>query len=555
MKSFPLTQADFYKLSHKKFMHEGTSFLYANFTPRSGRYAKWLDDGEQDVVFFGLQAFIQDFLIDEFNHEFFNKPQDEVIKKFERRCNTSLGEGSISMDHFISLHDLGYLPIEIKALLEGSKVGMKVPVLTMYNTHPDFAWLVTYLETVLSSELWQPITSATSAYQYKKLCDEYADITVGNRAHVMFQCHDFSARGMAGRHAGAMSGAGHLLSFNGTDTVAAIDLVEDYYFANAETEFIAASVPASEHSVTSLGSSVDGEFETIKRWITEDYPTGIVSIVSDTYDYFNVLTNYLPALKEDILARKPNALGLSKVVVRPDSGDPADIICGIKHVILDDLDGDSAKNFFYGVRNGYKNPKCVIFEGKAYTYEFDTYEEYDGSEHCSSVVLKEEISEAAVKGSIELLWEIFGGVVNEKGYKELDSHIGLIYGDSITLERAKEIFERLAEKGFASSNVVFGVGSFTYQMVSRDTLGMAVKATYAVVDGKGKELFKDPVTDNGTKKSARGLLRVEKENGKFVLYDQQTQNQEKQGELRVVFSNSKLIEKQTLTEIRERVNS
>lgn len=499
MKSFPLTQADFYKLSHKKFMHSKTEFVYANLTPRSGKYAKWADD-DKKVVFFGLQYFIKDFLIEEFNKEFFEKPKCEVISKFKRRCDLALGKDAISMDHFEKLHDIGYLPIAIKALKEGSKVNIKVPVLTIYNTHPDFAWLVTYLETVLSCELWQPITSATSAYQYKKLCDKFADMTVGNRDHVMFQCHDFSARGMAGRHAGAISGAGHLLSFNGTDTVSAIDLLEDYYSANAENEFIAASVPASEHSVTSLGSSVDGEFETIKRWITKDYPTGIVSVVSDTYDFWNVLTNYLPLLKGEILSRKPNDLGLSKVVVRPDSGDPADIICG------------TVDEFGKGV-----SPEQ--------------------------------------KGSIELLWDVFGGTINSKGYKELDSHIGLIYGDSITLERAKDIFERLEKKGFASSNVVFGVGSFTYQMVSRDTLGMAVKATYAVVDGEGKELFKDPITDNGTKKSARGLLRVEKDGDNYVLHDKQTEEQEKEGELKIVFENGKLLLPLTLQEIRENLKS
>ena len=299
---------------------------------------------------------------------------------------------------------------------------------------------------------------------------------------------------------GAISGAGNLLSFNGTDTVSAVDLLEDYYSANAEDEFIAASVPASEHSVTSLGSSVDGEFETIKRWITKDYPTGIVSVVSDTYDFWNVLTNYLPLLKGEILSRKPNDLGLSKVVVRPDSGDPADIICG------------TVDEFGKGV-----SPEQ--------------------------------------KGSIELLWDVFGGTINSKGYKELDSHIGLIYGDSITIERAKDIFERLEKKGFASSNVVFGIGSFTYQMVSRDTLGMAVKATYAVVDGEGKELFKDPITDNGTKKSARGLLRVEKDGDNYVLHDKQTEEQEKEGELSIVFENGKLLLPLTLQEIRENLKS
>lgn len=496
MKSFPLTQADFYKVSHKGFMHEDTKLLYANLTPRSGKYAQWYDKDNQQAVFFGLQHFIKDYLIDEWNREFFHKPKETVIAKFKRRCDTSLGDGAISMTHFEVLHDLGYLPITIKALPEGSLVDMKVPVLTLFNTHEDFAWLVTYLETVMSAELWQSITSATTAYQYKQLCDKFADETVGNRNHVMFQCHDFSMRGMAGRHAAAISGAGHLLSFSGTDTIPAIDLLEDYYGADATKELIGASVPASEHSVTSLGISVDGEFNTLKKWITECYPTGIVSLVSDTLDYWKVLTTYLPQLKEEVLARKPNSLGLSKVVVRPDSGDPVDIICG-----------------------------TVTEFGKGVSPE--------------------------EKGSIELLWETFGGTVNEKGFKELDSHVGLIYGDSITLERAREIFNRLAAKGFASSNVVFGVGSFSYQMVSRDTLGMAIKATYAKVGEEAKELYKDPVTDNGTKKSARGLLRVVKEDNKFVLLDQQ--EDDFKSELKTVFIDGELVNETSLQEIRSRL--
>jgi nicotinamide phosphoribosyltransferase len=545
----PLTQADFYKVSHKKFEKNGTTKIYANFTPRSGKYAKWYDGtGEaRKVVVVGIQMFIKDFLMRTFNKEFFYVRKQLAVGKFKRRCETALGKDAVDMAHIEALWDLGYLPLSIKALPEGAKVGFKVPVLTVTNTDERFSWLVTYLETVMSQELWGPMTSATTAYQFLKLCNKYADLTVGNRLHVPFQCHDFSARGMFGRNAGAMSGVGHLLSFVGTDTIAAIDAVEEFYNVNAENYLIGTSVPASEHSVTSLGIAVDGELETIRRWITKDYPTGIVSVVSDTLDYWRVLTEYLPILKDEILARKPNELGLSKVVVRPDSGDPVKIICGYNVLVGIDTTSVAAVEDAY-----YEDYEAVqdLNTGKFYMFKPTFYHD----DTLRSVGLKE-ITKAEALGSIQLLWETFGGKINALGYKELDPHIGLIYGDSITLERAEEIFERLKDNGFASSNVVFGVGSFTYQMVSRDTLGFAMKATAAVVDGKLLELYKDPVTDDGTKRSARGYLRVEKVNGEYVLFDQQSEEQEEMGELVEVFFNGSLLVEYTFEEMRARLLS
>jgi len=232
-----------------------------------------------------------------------------------------------------------------------------------------------------------------------------------------------------------------------------------------------------------------GEQETFKRLITEVYPKGIVSIVSDTWDLWKVLTEYLPNLKEEVLARD------GKVVIRPDSGDPVDIICGNS--------------------NG------------------STTEEQ--------------------KGVIELLWDTFGGSINEKGFKELDSHIGAIYGDSITLDRATQICERLKQKGFASTNVVLGIGSFTYQYNTRDTFGFAMKATYGEVKGIGREIFKDPITDDGTKKSAKGLLKIELENGEYKLYDQVSWEEEQKGELKEVFRDGKVLIEENLSEIRNRI--
>lgn len=576
-----LSNTDSYKLSHKGFMDAGTETIYSNFTARSDKYLPVLKDRfDHKAVFFGLQYFVVDYLMNEWNNTFFSQPKDKVITKFKRLVDAYLGAGAVSMEHFEELHDLGYLPIEIKALPEGSRVNIKVPMLTIKNTDKRFAWLTNYLETVMSCELWKPITTATIIAEYRKLVNEYALKTTGSLDGTMFQLHGFEFRGMSGRKDAAINGAAFLLSSCGTDTIPAIELLEDFYNADCTKEFIAASVPASEHSIACLGTAVKGELESYRKWITVDYPTGIVSLVSDTYDYWKVLTEYLPALKADILARPVNAIGLSKVVIRPDSGNPADIICGIEIKTLGSWSQAETlehwkENVAYEMHEQFcgnldaENPhysesgvfKCPI-DGKVYsvTYQPDL-NRYDKTyyyvDNYGSTVSKCDFEEVeltpAQKGSIELLWETFGGTVSEQGYKVLDSHIGLIYGDSITLEVALDVFKRLEAKGFASTNVVFGVGSYTMQYLTRDSLGMAVKATYAEVDGVGYELFKDPITDSGMKKSAKGLLRVEEIEGNFHLFDQQTKEQEQQGALQTVFKDGIITTVTSLSEIRNRL--
>jgi nicotinamide phosphoribosyltransferase len=487
----PLHAIDFYKTDHRRQYPEGTTQVYANFTPRSGRLAKVLNPADDiSVIFFGLQYFIQDYLIDSWNHGFFQQDKQKVISTYQRRMDTSLGKDAISTQHIEALHDLGYLPLHIKALPEGSKVAMGIPLLTVVNTHPDFFWLTNYIESVMSSYLWKPITSATTAFQYKKLVTEYALKTGTPLDFTLFQCHDFSFRGLSGIHDGTISGSAHLTSFYGTDTVSSIDLLEDYYFADATQEIVGVSVPATEHSVMAMGMP-EAELETFRRLIEDLYPDGIVSIVSDTWDFWQVITQYTSILREKIIARN------GKLVLRPDSGDPVKIICG---------DNDAP---------------------------FDTPQ---------------------YKGAVQCLWEIFGGIITPQGYKMLDSHIGLIYGDSITLDRASAILAQLETKGFASGNIVFGIGSYTYQYVTRDNFGFAVKATSGIVDGERRDIFKNPKTDTGTKKSAQGLLRVEKQGDKFILYQQQTEIQEKQGSLETIFLDGKLIKTHTLKQIRQRIH-
>lgn len=481
----PLLLKDGYKVGHKFQYPADTTLVYSNLTPRSSRTEM------QEVLFFGAQYFVQEYLIRQFNEEFFAKPRARAIAEYDRRITNYLGP--IDSSHIGDLHDLGYLPLVVKAVPEGTLVPLRVPVLTLYNTHPRFYWLTNMIETLLSNIMWLPITSATTAFQYRQAFDGMAKITGGDLAFVPWQGHDFSFRGMAGIEAACMSGAAHLLSFTGTDTIPAIDFLEQYYGANCEAELIGGSVPATEHSVMSMGGKED-EVETFRR-LLKTYPEGILSVVSDTWDFWKVLTEILPALKDEILARN------GKLVIRPDSGDPVHIICGNPEIPRGD---DSPQR----------------------------------------------------RGAIQTLWNLFGGTVTSEGYKLLDPHIGLIYGDSITLDRQRRILNGLAERGFASTNVVLGIGSYTYQHVTRDTYGMAMKATYGETKSRGGQaIMKDPATDDGVKKSAVGLLRVDRTGDGLVLRENVTWNEEAGGELRPIFWDGAAMNTESLADIRARVEA
>lgn len=485
-----LFYTDAYKLDHRRQYPEGTTNVYSNFTNRGSRI-----DGIEDVVHFGLQAFLKDILIDRFE-KFFAAGEDEVAEEYTNKVNAILGPNEVGNDHIRALHRKGYLPLRFCAVPEGTLVPIKVPSFTVENTHPEFFWLVNYIETVVSASVWQASTSATLAYHFRQILDYGAKITSSTPEFVDWQGHDFSFRGMSSIESAQASGAGHLLSFTGTDSLTAIDWINKYY--SSDGDFIGGSVPATEHSVMCAGGEEDEE-KTFKR-LLHLYKTGILSVVSDTWDFFGVITKggILDRLREDILTRD------GKLVIRPDSGDPADIICGT-----------------------YQGQHSVGVDGA-----WDTDEQ---------------------KGAIQLLWELFGGTVNEKGFKELDSHIGLIYGDSITAERAADIIARLAEKGFASTNVVFGVGSFTYQYNTRDTFGSAMKATWVkFADGTEKNIQKNPKTDSGLKKSATGRLAVlQYANGELYLVEKATPEQEAISLLQPVWEDGKVLRDESFTQVRE----
>lgn len=511
----PLMDTDAYKLDHRRQYPEGTTKVLSNYTNRGSRIER-----VTHVVHFGLQAFLQDWATNAWV-PFFEADEDTVCDLYEEFVLSVNSQNDAGTDHIRALHKLGYLPLKFSGLPEGTLVPLRVPSFTVENTHPDFFWLVNYIETVMSSSVWQPSTSATNAYYFRQLLNKWALKTTGSTEGVEWQGHDFSFRGMAGREAAAASGAGHLLSFKGSDNLNALHWVEKNYSDDVYTQLtpservafdkngslprrldgrvaengqVLGSVPATEHSVMCAGGNDEGnERDTFKRLLNL-YPSGIVSVVSDTWDLWNVLTDIVPSLHDEIMARD------GKLVIRPDSGDPVEILTGTTASL-------------YGVR------------------------------------------EAADKGVIELLWEEFGGTINEQGYKVLDPHIGAIYGDSITYERAEQIFHRLAAKGFASTNVVLGVGSYTYQYVTRDTFASAVKATWVEIAGEGRAIAKDPITDNGTKKSAKGRLAVlaDPEDGLILVDGFLGAQAERFGasELQTVWEDGEFVRKQSFGSIRD----
>lgn len=539
----PLLNADSYKFNHINMYPEGITEVYSNFTPRSVHHLNVPSEFKtNEIVWFGGQATIQD-MVDLWNDNFFaltnsryrfkNDPVstelDLFIREFSRIIAPFAGP-NYRIDHLYELHTLGYLPLEIKTLPEGSRVPVGVPVLTVKNTRPEFFWLTNFIESYLSAELWKMSTSATIADYYRKIGKVWYAETGASVPFMDFAFHDFSFRGMSGTMDAIKSASGHLTSFKGTDSVPAIPYLE-YHYSGKDT-FIGASVPATEHSIQT--AFVENDLAYFESMI-DKYPTGIVSIVADGYDYWSVLTDVLPQLKDKIMARQPDAMGFNKVVIRPDSGDPVRIVAG------------------------YTEKEIRYERGEFWLKEDIIYNDFGDGEVIRNGA--KPLTREEVDGSIEVLWGLFGGTFNESGFKTLDPHIGLIYGDSITLERANEILARLADKGFSADNVVFGVGSFTYQYNTRDTLGFAMKATNITRNGVDIPLFKDPKTDNGTKKSAKGLLAVltdydvNKQSKVYQLVNMASRELESgpSNTLTILFKDGKFLKHETLEEIRNRL--
>lgn len=777
----PLMHTDVYKWGHLEQYKPNTEYIYSYLEARKPN---------KTTVFYGLQYYLKQYLANPITHEnvdevlwymehiLMSKPSSDVVKKLR------------------SLADLGYFPIEIKAPLEGTVLSSQNAILTIKSTLPNFHWVVGYLESLLL-KLWNTISVASSSLEYRQMVEKYSDLTCDNRDHIPYAVHDFGYRGVSSEETAMLSGSAHLLTFLGTDTIPAVKMLRNIYGCEG---LIGCSINATEHSVC-CSYGLDGEFDYFKRMVTELYPNGMVSIVSDTYDYYNVLTNFLPRLKDDIMARE------GKIVLRPDCYDEKTEVLTTKGwKLFKDLDKEndlvaqfnedksiefvkplkyyeadydgkmySFKNFTRSVdllvtpnhrmiktykgkvevreadkiplSKGYflnggdlkgsvstltcldrfkiafqadgcflgggivntKGNYLVVFaltkkrkvdrltqilEDCGFEYTTSIYENrpertsffihvpayaelsklfdwvdlsdksgdwcsefvaeaecWDGyiqndnlSEYCTRVeynssimqtiatlagyrtvvaervdnrsekfsnifrvsinkkgytstqsitrnivdysgkvycvqvpsgmllvkrnntivvsgnsgdqkkiLLGDESAEpnsAENKGTFQILWDLFGGTVNNKGYKILDSHVGVVFGDGFTKKRFEEVLSAMEKNGFATSNLVIGVGGLLLQQHNRDDLGFALKATKAITtDGEEVSLFKDPKTDS-KKKSKTGYMKLVKEDDSFNTLDNVSVEEELSGELQTVFRNGEILRTQTLDDIR-----
>ena len=611
-----ILMSDFYKQAHAEQYPEGITKLISYATARMTRIPKEMYGDKLTV--FGIQSYVKDFLIERFNDTFFNVPLEEAMAEYEMIIGDTFPLQYVNTGKFEALHKLGYLPVEVGCLAEGTRVPIRaghelpegqcqVPFMYIVNTHPDFPWITEFLESVTSSEVWYPMAIANQAYYYRNIVNEWYDKTGVDPVARKSAISEFGFRGGKSSDAAIKASSAFLTSFNKTATIPAIKYLHDYY--GDPIKEIGGGMISTEHSVMCSNFAVDGDEETfLKKLFSKLYPTGNVSVVMDTYDYWENLKRCGEGELKEIIMNRPGT-----VFFRGDSGDPVDIICGkqIKHVESLEL---------HRMSRGWERE---IFAEDEQCYYILRKE--DGND------IWEKHTEAPIEylGTVELLWDMFGGTVNEKGYKVLDSHVRAIYGDSITPNRARQMYERLAEKGFAANNVALGAGSFSTQCAetsdgkllpfTRDSYGIAVKCCYCAAEEKesvyteralnnpevieqvkGKDIvvyntecshmyrvhinedgsikdlcesvsekdlkktikeyqvFKNPKTDTGKfKKSQKGLIFVTEKNGEIVAYDGYTiETLPKNGNLlQPIFRDGQMIKETSLTEIRNRLHN
>lgn len=454
---------DSYKFSHHKQYPPGTSHIYSYVEARKAP-SRW----SGKVLFFGLQYLLQRYMV--------GKVVDhKQIDVSVRRAAAHFGSKDIYNEagwrKLVDKHN-GRLPLSIKALPEGTIVPIGTPLFTVENTDDEFHWLTNWFETLLV-QVWQMSTVATNSWECKTIIRRGLEQSGADLGGLPFKLHDFGYRGCGSIEEAATAGAAHLVSFLGTDTFAAIDMLYDFYGATDET-MPGFSIPASEHStIASWGR--EGELHAFKNML-EQYPEGLVACVSDTFDIWNACKNYWGvALKPRILHRK------GTLVVRPDSGPLPETLLGV----LDTL-------------------------GKA-----------------------------------------FGTETNSLGFKVLPPQVRVIQGDGIDKQMLSIIIDEMLEKKWSIDNIAFGSGGGLLRKLDRDTLGFACKASSATVDGVERDVYKDPITDPG-KKSKRGRQAVIRGKDGIETWSKVVGADDMSGDLlKEVFRDGKLLEFQTLEQIRK----
>ena len=312
----PMLLIDFYKAVHAEMLPKDITKSVSYFTPRMSRVKMW-----DKVVMFGLQGFIKTYLIDYFNENFFERPFEEVMGEYSRIMDAALGKDAYKLEKIEKLHKLGYLPIEVISLPEGARVPMQVPMFGITNTHEEFAWLPQSLESLISAESWHPMLAATVGATYRDIVNKYYELTCDDNIPKAKALGAFDFRGEECTESAIKAGAGWCLSFLNTATVPTIPYLEQYYNCDCTKEPVAFGSPSTEHSVMCSNYAIDGdEITLIRRLLKEIYPNTSYSAVLDSYDYWNIIDNVLPQLRDEIMGHN------GCMLMRGDSGDCVEVV-------------------------------------------------------------------------------------------------------------------------------------------------------------------------------------------------------------------------------------
>lgn len=294
-----LLNTDSYKASMFSQYPPNTTGVYSYIESRGGQY--------DQTVFFGLQAFIKEYLLE---------PITQADIDIADELWTAHGEpfNRTGWQYILDKHN-GYLPIVIKAAPEGLIVPVKNVLVTVENTDPNCFWLTTWLETALLRAVWYPTTVATLSKSIKDTILYYLEKS-GDPTTINFRLHDFGSRGVSSLESSALGGMAHLVNFMGSDNMVAVLAAREYY----DEPMAGLSIPAAEHStITSWGR--DAEVDAYRNMLTQfAKPGSIVAIVSDSYDVFNACEKlWGEELRQQIIDSG------ATIVIRPDSGDPLEI--------------------------------------------------------------------------------------------------------------------------------------------------------------------------------------------------------------------------------------
>lgn len=503
MRTNPNLLIDFYKGVHAEMLPKNMTKSMSYATPRMGRVNRW-----DKMVMFILQAFCKTYLIDYFNTEFFEKSHDEVIESYTRVMDAALGKNVYGIEKISKLHKLGYLPIEIVALPEGTMVPMHVPMFGITNTHPDFAWLPQALESLLSAEIWHPMIVATVGHTYRQIVNKYYDLTCDDNVPRARALGAFDFRGEECLDSATKAGAAWCLSFLNTATVPTIPYLEEMYNCDCTKEPVAFGSPSTEHSVMCSNYAVDGDEVTLlKRLLTEIYPNTSFSAVLDSYDYWNIIDNVLPQIKEEIMNHNVCML------MRGDSGDCVEVVTKTVFKLWDQFGGTINSK-------GYKvlDPHVKAIYGDSITVQ-----------RC------EEIYQ----------------ILMENGFACSNVALGVGSFSMQCIEEVDDVTVTL-EDGTKVTGKVKLLKPFT-----RDTFSFCIKATYCEINGDPHPIFKNP-KDGGFKKSQKGCCVVHLDNnGEYVFEDGYTWEQavnDPDNQLKTVFKDGKMVKEYTLQEVRANLN-